>query len=638
MNDAFSPAAGRPAVHLGVRGLPDLADSMIGGGLYALIAETPPARFPLLAGSLRSALDHGMACSVVTPAAPEMFLERVEPLGGFNAASLIAANRLNVFQTQAEFQKKMFRFGAERFVRELERFEVPERSYMLFDQADELLALHDVSLALDQVEILRRWFEQRQMTGLLVFTRSAAANAATINALMDNLTGITHLGGDRNGLELTFDYWQSPEGAIAARTYHLRTLDSGYYEASALAAPAAMAVHGSGEALPEPAPEDGDEAPRFFYMDPDLGSLAQQMPGIWQRVDTLVGMLHATQGTRAATLILTFYRDTHIRQLAEAVHTLRLGLGRRARIVVQEKGASLRYQNEALLLRLGVNLVVHRDVAASRLPLLLESLNGQIFSRDVNINFEAALSSVLGTRSRGYLPPARFIREVEGILDRAETLSIPYALVIGRPAAGKTMGDIIATAQILRAGDLLCADLEYCYLFLNACPQPVLLATLPRILGMPLEEALQDVRFSVRREDIQPELAHLAHVAQGELPDYSHLSHLVAGPAPQGDAAPIPDATDAAADAPPVLDTYTRPSPAGLPPLRPVPRPAGATAASASVPVREVLRPAGDAARFSYDSAGKDIAFARKTYPRAVRSSTAAGILQEAQAAGPSKP
>lgn len=210
--------------------------------------------------------------------------------------------------------------------------------------------------------------------------------------------------------------------------------------------------------------------------------------------------------------------------MAEAVHTLRLSLGRHARIVVQEKGASLRYQNEALLLRLGLNLVVNRDVPISRLPLLLDSLKGQIFSRDVGINFEAALASVLPTRLRGYLAPMRFVREVESILDQAQTLNIPCAMIIGKPGAGMTMTESLTISGLSRPGDLISTDGEYCYLFLNACPQSDMLTTLERILGMPVDAAFDDIHFLIQREEMQVALPVLVRAAeQGDLPDYASI-------------------------------------------------------------------------------------------------------------------
>jgi cellulose biosynthesis protein BcsE len=540
MNDSSNTIQGMPAVRLGIHGLPNLTNCMNPGGLYAMIAETPPARFPILATSLTSAIADGIPCSVVVPAHPEQFVERIRSFGQLDMNALLTAGHLNVFEMQAEFPKKMFRFGADSFVRELEQlFDVPNNSFMLFDQADELLALHDITLALDQIDILRKWFEDHNITALLVFSRANAAHIATINALMDSLTGMSRLGSDKNGLELVFDYWQSPEGTIAGRGYPLVRLESGIYEATSrpVAEEGQVMVRADGEAE-APLPE---EDPHYFYMDPDLGNLAQQLPGIWQRVDTVVGMMHATQGIRTATVILSFQRDTRIRQLAEAVHTLRLTLGKHARIIVQEKNASLRYQNEALLLRLGVSLVVHRDVAPSRLPLLIESLRGQVFSRDVNINFEAALASVLPTRLRGYLLPARFTKEVEVVLDRAETLSIPYALVIGRAKDPSQIGQVIGASNMSRAGDLISSDGERYLIFLNACPQAVLLQTLKRILGRPAEEILEEAHFMVSRDDIQMELGALAIAAERQqLPDYSALipaqPEIEEAPEPQGPA------------------------------------------------------------------------------------------------------
>ncbi len=554
---AIAPVA--PVVQIGIKGLTNLTNNMVGGGLYILIAETPSARFPMLAGNLGSALSNGLTCTLIVHSNPELFIQRIESFERSIRPQLILENRLQVFEMQEEFAKTMFRFGAEGFVRELENFEIPENSYLVFDQADELLSLHDISLALDQVEVLGKWLDQRKITALLAFTRVTEAHSDAINALMDSLTGIVRLGGNRDGLELTFDYWQSPEGTIAARSYRLSTLDSGLYEAAAHIAPSEQGA-GEDNSVREEEPEDA--IAHFIYMDPDLGSLAKQMQGNWQRVDTPVAMMHATRLSRSATCILTYQQDTNLRQLSETIHTLRLSLGRRAHIVVQEKGASLRYQNEALLLRLGVDLVVHKDVLISRLPLLLESLRGQIFNRDVNINFEAALTSVTPTRLRGYLLPLRFAREVDMLLDRAETLSIPCAMIIGKPAEDLTMADILGHINLSRSGDLITADNQYCYLFLNACPQSVMLTTLERLLGRAVDTALNDLRFLVQRIEINSEMLALTRAADhGDLPDYSALSEPVAAPAE----APTAGVAQAKPLVNPATDTARPAAPAAAP-------------------------------------------------------------------------
>ena len=59
MNDSMSYPPLTLTARFGVRGLPLLVGSMVGGGLYALIAETPTARFPILAESLNNAIQDG---------------------------------------------------------------------------------------------------------------------------------------------------------------------------------------------------------------------------------------------------------------------------------------------------------------------------------------------------------------------------------------------------------------------------------------------------------------------------------------------------------------------------------------------------------------------------------------------------
>lgn len=508
-------------VRLGVPGLPSLTDSLMAGGLYLLIAETASARYPILATTLAHGLGSEIQCRIVVPQNPEVFVQRLESFDNLSVNHSMKKRLLQMYVMQEEFTKKMFRHGAEAFVEELDHYEFPDGGYVIFDQADDLLSLHDVVLALDQVDVLRKWAKQHQVVMLIVLTRTNESQTSTINALMDSLTGIVRLGANRSGLELTFDYWQSPEGTIAGRSYLLKAAQNGLYEASSNA----VAVEGgAGGGFEKPEVVNDSDA-QFFYMDPNLGSLAKQMKGKWQRVDTLVGMLHATRNMRMVTCILLFQQGSVLRQLAETVHTLRQSLGRYASIVVQEKDASLRYQNEALLLKLGLNLVINRDVPISRLPLLFGSLKGQVFTRDVDINFEAALGSVLPSRASGYLIAQRYVREVEVVLERSETLDIPSAMVVGRPQPTIPLIDLVTNNGINRPGDLFTTDAENFYVFLSACPQTVLLPTLARLFKMPVDDVFVDVRFIVSREEMQAEMAALLRASEHEtMPDFSEIA------------------------------------------------------------------------------------------------------------------
>ena len=617
MESAASPIV----VRLGIPGLASLTDSMMSGSLYALVAEAPPTRYPLFASSLANALKQNLPCTVILPGQPEEFIGRIARFGQFDMHQALVGGQIQIFTMQDNFTKSMFRFGAETFCRELAHYQIPPDSFLIFEQADDLLSLHDVSLAVSQISSLRHWFHDNNVTAVLSFSRiaSSVTALAALQCLMDQLGGICRIGGHRDGLEITFDYWHSPEGTVAAKSYPLQTQDSGML----LAAP--HAAQGGKNGQPD-WPEDAE--PHFFFMDPDLISLGKQMPGVWQHVDSLVGMMHATRDTHSSTVILTFRRDTEIRQLAQTVHTLRHALGPRARIVVQEKNASLRYQNEALLLRLGLNLVIHVDVPASRLPLLLSSLNGQIFDRDIDINFEMALASVSPSGVKGYVLPERFVAEAKNLLERAETLDIPCALVLGMPARDVEAGDLLAQMLMSRSGDLVTFDQQYGYLFLNGCPESSLLMTLERVLGQPVGAAFVESRFVVRRHEIGAELAALTRAAERFiLPDYSDLP-MRAAPV-YAPAAAVAAAPYAIASASPVAPATHRAA-APVTTARHLPPPAQwadeAPAKAATIPHKPVLAP---------ETAPSALETAPETMRAAVPATAAAAALTAGSAAEP---
>lgn len=508
------PNIDKVCARLNISELPSLTDSMSKGGMYALIAETPPTRFPILASCLHAALQDGLPCTVILPEQAETFLERLESYGQLQTGDSISDGSLQVLLCQNDFTKKMFRFGADTFAKELDHFDTRPNGLLIFDKADDLFSLHDVSLALAQADTLAEWCADRNVTALLCFSHLSSDTANTLQSLMDKMSGMVHLDGDRDGLGLSFDYWQSPEGTIAAKHYPLTPESSGLYKAIRL-------VEQTNPGFEIPAqPALGEQ--KFYYMDAQLHSMYKQLPGDWQFLDSLVSVVYATRGIPLATVVLSYDKSTNLRELAETVHTLRLGLGKRACIVVHEKGSSLRYQNEALLLRLGVNLVIHRDVATGRLPLLLESVKGQVFDRNMEVNFEAALASVFPSSLRGYQPPARFTKEVHNILERSERINIPSTLLIGVPVNGTDIGALLSSIVLSRAGDLSCSDGECCYLFLNGCPESAILMTIERILGLDIDAVFQRHRFITRRHDIQAELDALNRTATvRELPDYS---------------------------------------------------------------------------------------------------------------------
>lgn len=219
-------------IDLGVAGLPEEARGLYLGGLYALKAGTSSARYPLLVGSVLDAVQRGIPCTFVLRGQPEVFIARMEESGRMDLAALAADHRVHFLLMQGEFQKKAFRSGMPVMLEELQYHGVPEDSLVLFDNADDMLAVDDQEAISSQVDDIGAWCRARRVACLMVFTHLEASTSAAINSVMDTLTGVASIDAEREGLALNFEYWRSPEGALLARQFRLTSRASGLYEAA----------------------------------------------------------------------------------------------------------------------------------------------------------------------------------------------------------------------------------------------------------------------------------------------------------------------------------------------------------------------------------------------------------------------
>ena len=226
-----NPSIATAHARLGLPGPPHLMDSMAVGGIYLLMAETASARLPVLSASLAHGLGMGMSCRLLLPQHPEPLIAQLQSFGNLDINQAIRDRKLALFTVQDELCTKMARHGAEAFVKELEHFAFPDGSYLIFDQADELLALHDVTTALNQLDVLKKWAFKHRITFLLTWTHAPNAQAGTPGTLLDKFKGVVGLRTKGASLTLFFDHWQSDEAMVVARSFRLTPLGSGLYTA-----------------------------------------------------------------------------------------------------------------------------------------------------------------------------------------------------------------------------------------------------------------------------------------------------------------------------------------------------------------------------------------------------------------------
>jgi cellulose biosynthesis protein BcsE len=497
---ADSPSAG---FSLGFSEMPAIASTVSPGRAYSLTIQPALGHARLLSSILQANLAAGARCTLVTPMSPEMFLRRCDPEREKELFGALESGQCRLLTMTGDYKKNIVRFGPEKILQELTQCGLEEGSLLIVDHAEQIFSLHHKDTALEQLKTYQQWLERLRSTALLLF--SAAAEDAALSGghrlVADNSSGSARLDYQRTQAELWVDFWQTDAGTMAERRI-------------ALAGPHAAELQSPPQADRAPAlvnqvqaAEDADEV---YFIGDSLAATHLQKPGSWKEVHTLVGLIHATRQARAATVIISVTKDTDSLQLAQTVHIMRLNAGPMLRIVIIDAGLSLRYHNEALLLRLGVNMVVHDPASIARLPLLLESLQAQLYVRNKQISFEDALASATPPRVKGYLPPPVFCDKVRATLYQSRTLNVPCALIMLNHAPTYDQAASLKRFHLSRQGDLLTACPTHCYVFLYGFASADSQAFLPRLLGLHDTRSIRDLTFLNKEEDILVALERIA--------------------------------------------------------------------------------------------------------------------------------
>ena len=253
-------------------------------------------------------------------------------------------------------------------------------------------------------------------------------------------------------------------------------------------------------------------------------------PQHWLVCETLAEVMAACAGAVAATVILAFERTTPQDALMQLVYRLRQMAGSQLKIIVRELQVRMRYNEDALIARLGANLIVPMEVSYARFLGMMEMAQSQVFSGTLPATFEAALQDGLPDQAQGYLPPAAFARAVSDTLARSRTLVIDNVLVRLTLANGLTPLDAMRHCSLKRAGDLFTADRKTVLVFLFACREMDATQTLERIFALPIGELFGSEHRYIANLAAQTAIEEFGQRANGgRFPDLSEALQQIAG-------------------------------------------------------------------------------------------------------------
>ncbi|MCC8391028.1 cellulose biosynthesis protein BcsE [Paraburkholderia sp. MMS20-SJTR3] len=425
-------------------------------------------------------------------------------------------------------------------LRALKRFGLRARALYFIEGAERWFDWDDAAALAHEGRMLANWCAARRITMVLLLgvdseaagdeagsspcgALHSAAGHASRNAFHAACAGVARMESTHGELLWHADFWRADRTLVTGEVRALRFTEGGRLSVAA-DTPAALAARGDGLLA-------RDEQ-RVVVSRAVVRGHEAWLPPQWEVYADHAAVLTACADAQAATVVLDYAGGAQLEALCATIHALRRRAGRALKIVVAERGEVLRHQYELLVLTLGVNLVLGRDLPFSRLQSLLQSLQGQLYTRALVADYRSALSAALSDDVRGYLPAGAFCEQVRSVLERSAALQLPHVLVKLTLLPQTAHVDALRHCVPRRAGDVLTADASHLYVFLFACRLADADAALARIVEVPVAQ-LAATLVHLPEQRIGAELDALEALnRRTRIADYSDLfAAPAAGPA-----------------------------------------------------------------------------------------------------------
>jgi cellulose biosynthesis protein BcsE len=538
---AGSDRGARPLGQLAIDALPDEWAALEAGKLYAVYAAArTPGADALLWESARQAQARDV--TVVLARARAQVATRLRELGfSANAPASGWPRNLSVLAMPPAGPADA---GTHRVppvalakvfggLRALKRFGLRSRSLYFVEGAERWFNWADPAALAREGRMLANWCAVRNITLVLLLGSQADADADVdagslfLEPALDDAAaqhgrnefhaacaGVARMERTHGELLWHVDFWRSDRTLVTGEVGSLRFTDSGRLSV----APDAL---GNGAAR-----GDGllarDEQ-RVVVSRAVVRGHEAWVPSNWEVLADQKAVLAACGDAQAATVVLDYAGGAQLDALCGAIHALRRQAGRALKIVVAERGEVLRHQYELLVLTLGANLVLGRDLPFSRMQSLLQSLQGQLHTRPIATDYRTALSAALSEDVLGYLPAGTFCERVRAVLERSAVLQLPHVLVKLTLLPQCAHIEALKSCVPRRAGDVFTADASHLYVFLFACRLADADAALARIFNVPVERIAGDI-VHLAEQSIGDELKALATASRRTpIADYSDL-------------------------------------------------------------------------------------------------------------------
>jgi cellulose biosynthesis protein BcsE len=496
--------------HLGVLGLPGDVGLCSAGLASVLLVRDEALGQCCALSSARNFRQAGPLAILASGESGQKFMDQF-------ACSLDSSDKdssgvLVFFRITDDCSEIIGRQGANRFFDEIGVCGVTAQHTLLIQEGQVLFDWQNQDLFIKQWKAWKAWAGNHRAPILLIIKDIKGAHSflPLLQALPEFVPNLAVLDADCGGGLLTIERWVGQDKSIH-RQFGLK-----------------LPAQDKSLSLDD---SDMDARRQVVFYAPDQGRViataatvagVKGVPAEWTVVSDLSDMEAACDNAVAATILLHADGDQEFEALSRFVHRMRSSHPRSLKIIVRETTNKLRYNNELMLLRLGINSLLYKEMPFSRVVQVINDMSDQIFSRPVEDEYLLAVQAAEPNGVAGYLSPSIFCREVAATLKRSERIDLSHSLVRLSILPRVAQLDALQACQARRLGDIFTADQNSIYLFLFACRESDVDSTLDRLFSVPVTELFSSHIIEPTPELIRESVAQLRRDNENSpMSDYS---------------------------------------------------------------------------------------------------------------------
>lgn len=371
---------------------------------------------------------------------------------------------------------------------------IPDQYLFILPTADSLWQAFNADELRAWLHAMNRWAEHQNCSFLIISNgpHNERLTSLLINQYrgLNGLAALSNLGGD---YRLDVEFWCNERGVSAQQHIELEYFQGQWTQSS------------TANSAPQPINDS-----RLILSHKVVLEGAPPLSEYWSLFEDNESLYSMARTAQAATVIFSLTQNSQIERLATMVHALRRQRGSALKLVIREQSANLRATDERLLLGCGASLIVPGSSSLSRCLSLIESIQGQVFNRQIPEDIQVLIKAMHPLELRGYQNWNTFCQALDIVLNNPLMPEDARGVLVAlRPVPGLRVEQALTLCRPNRMGDIMTLGDNRLYLFLTFCRINDLDIALKHIFPLPIGDLISNRLVWYEDKQLAAELSQM---------------------------------------------------------------------------------------------------------------------------------